>query len=153
MRSVYRQTRERTSQALAWTALLCLVLTTGGCMNAGPMASFMAEDDVTGSISTPGAGAAPLPLTNPDDWAPVRAALAQALDPQGGGAVATWENPGTGARGSILPVGAVYEADGQMCRAFVAEIDGKAPARRLQGRGCRGVDGQWTVSDLKPFGS
>jgi hypothetical protein len=46
-----------------------------------------------------------------------------------------------------------YVADGQTCRAFLADIEAKAPARRLQGRGCRIGDGPWVVSDLKPFAS
>jgi len=117
------------------------------------MSSLMADEDVTGTISKPAAGASPVPIISLDDWIPVRAALAIALDPQGSGAVAMWENPVTGARGSIMPVGAIYEVEGQMCRAFLAEIVSKAQARRLQGRGCRAGDGQWAVSDLKPFAS
>ena len=156
MGAVYSQARERTSRAMAWPCLLCLVLLTSGCANLTPMASLTAEDDVTGSII--GAAAPPstppqFPTLGKDDWIVADAALASALDPQGVGAAVAWENPLTGARGSMTPIGAVYEADGLICRAFLAEIGGKAPAQRLQGRGCRGADARWAVSDLKPFGS
>jgi surface antigen len=114
------------------------------------MSSLMAEDDTTGSII---ADRSPLPALSMEDWTQASAALSLALDPQGAGAAIAWENPASGARGSITPVGAVYEVEGRICRAFLAEIGGKIPARRLQGRGCQGADGQWAVSDLKPFGS
>ena len=127
---------------------------TSGCL--GPMASLTTEEDVTGSLPI---GVAPLSMTpafpalGEDDAVQASAALARALDPQGIVGTVVWENPGSGTRGSMTPIGAVYEADGQLCRAFLAEIGGKAPAQRLQGRGCRGANGQWSVSDLKPFGS
>ena len=153
MGAVYRQSRQRTSRAVARMALLCLVLTTGGCMNAGPMASLMADEDVTGSIqaSASGVSASPLPLLSPDDWTAASKALDAALDPQGSGVAVVWENPASGMRGSMTAVGATYAADGLTCRAFLTEIDVGPPPRRLQGRGCRTGDGPWAVSDLKPF--
>ena len=155
MRAVYSQSRERTSRALAGAALLCVVLMTGGCMNAGPMASLMTDEDVTGSIkaSAPGLSASPLPLLSPEDWTQASKALASALDPQGAGAAVVWENSASGARGTMTPVGLVYAADGQICRAFLADIEGRASGLRLQGRGCRTGDGPWVASDLKPFSS
>ena len=155
MRAVYSQSRERTSRALVRTAVLCLVLMTGGCMTGGPMASLMTDEDVTGSIRAPAPGlsASPLPLLSPEDWSQASKALASALEPQGAGAAVVWENSVSGARGTITPVGLVYGADGQTCRAFLAEMEGRALAQRLQGRGCRTGDGPWVVSDLKPFSS
>ena len=119
------------------------------------MVSQMSEDDVTGAISAAPSSpdAPPLPALSAQDWSIARLALANALDPQGAGAMVSWENPASGVRGAITPVGAIYVADGQTCRAFLADIGGKAPARRLQGRGCRDASGQWAVSDLKPFGA
>jgi hypothetical protein len=124
------------------------------------MVSQMTEDDVTGTISAASSSPAslsheapPIPAPSAQDWPIARLALASALDPQGAGAMVSWENPASGARGAITPVGAIYVADGQTCRAFLADIGGKAPARRVQGRGCRDANGQWVVSDLKPFGA
>ena len=155
MGAVYRQSRQRTSRAVARMALLCLVLTTGGCMNAGPMASLMTDEDVTGSIQVAASGlsASPLPLLSPDDWTAASKALDAALDPQGSGVAVVWENPASGKRGTMTAVGATYAADGLTCRAFLADIGVGAPDRRLQGRGCRTEGGQWAVSDLKPFSS
>ncbi len=157
MPAVYSQSRERTSQALAWATVLCLGLGLGGCSSTGPLVSLTAGDDVTGSIptTTPAAQAStPNQMAlSPDDLAYAQGALARALDPQGAAVAITWNNPTSGLRGEITPVGAVYVAEGQVCRAFLAEIGGKDPVRRLQGRGCRGSDGLWSVSDVKAFGA
>ena len=152
MRSVYRQSRERASHALAGAAVLCLSLTLGGCVT-GPLPGLASHDDVTGSIPAPAPEASPMPVLSGDDWTFASRALASALDPQGPGSAVVWESLASGMRGSMTPVGAVYEADGQTCRAFLAEIAGRAPMQRLQGRGCREGRGAWAVSDLRPFGS
>ena len=157
MSVVYSQVRKGASHALARAALLCLALAASGCAGVAPLASLTASDDVTGTI--PGAATttttvAPAPMAlSPDDWGYAQGALARALDPQGPAAAVAWSNPASGQRGEITPVGAVYVAEGQVCRAFLAEIAGKEPLRRLQGRGCRGSDGLWSISDVKPFGA
>ena len=156
MRTVYSQVRKGASHALARTAILCLALTVSGCSGVTPLVSLTTSDDVTGSI--PGAAnpttVAPAQMAlSPDDWAYAQGALARALDPQGAAAAVTWNNPASGLRGEITPVGAVYVAEGQVCRAFLAEIAGKEPVRRLQGRGCRGAEGLWSVGDVRPFGT
>ena len=154
MRAVYGQSRERTSRSLARTIILCLGLGLGGCTSTGPFASLTAGDDVTGSIPLAAPASTPNQMAlGPDDWAYAQGALARALDPQGAAVAITWNNPTSGLRGEITPVGAVYVAEGQVCRAFLAEIGGQEPVRRLQGRGCRGSEGLWAVSDVRPFGA
>ncbi len=158
MSAVYSQARKGASHALARAGLLCLALAASGCAGVTPFASLTASDDVTGSIpsATPTAAAPPSPAPmalSPDDWGYAQGALARALDPQGPAAAVAWSNPASGQRGEITPVGAVYVAEGQVCRAFLAEIAGHEPLRRLQGRGCRGSDGLWSISDVKPFGA
>jgi len=158
MSAVYSQVRKGASHALTRAALLCLALAASGCAGVTPFASLTASDDVTGSIpvsasTTPATPASAPMALSPDDWGYANGALARALDPQGPAAAVAWSNPASGQRGEITPVGAVYVAEGQVCRAFLAEIAGKEPARRLQGRGCRGSDGLWEVSDVRPFGT
>lgn len=113
--------------------------------------------EATGSIAKP----APAPATpaisplsrrlDAEDWRRARAALGVALDPQGNGATVAWDNPQTGRRGSFVPVAAPYPVDGQVCRAFVARIDGE-PHDQLQGSACRvGATDDWDVKDVKPF--
>lgn len=155
MRAVYIQLGERTSHALAVMATLCLSLTLGGCIMGGPLPRLVSDEDVTGSIPAPASAPvlSPLPQLSSEDWTFASKALATALDPQGSGAAVLWESPTSGARGSMTPVGFVYAAEGQTCRAFLADIAGAGPALRLQGRGCREGQGGWVVSDLKPFGA
>lgn len=120
-----------------------------GCSTSIPLPSLLSNDDVTGSIDKP---AAELSKTlDPEDWRRARAALGVALDPQGSGAIVNWDNPGSGVKGAFTPVGAAFPSGDRICRAFVAEVGGKAPARELQGVGCREKNSDWTIDDLKPW--
>ena len=155
MGKVYSHVRQGASRGLARAAVLCLALAISGCSGVTPFASLTQSDDVTGAIpSAAPAIAAPAQMAlSPDDWAYAQGALARALDPQGAAVAITWSNPTSGLRGEITPVGAVYVAEGQVCRAFLADIAGQEPVRRLQGRGCRGAEGLWAISDVRPFGT
>ena len=158
MSVVYSQVRNGASHALARVAVLCLALAASGCAGVTPFASLTSAEDVTGSIpiaasATPTSPSPAQMALSPDDWAYAQGALARALDPQGAAVAVTWNNPTSGLRGEITPVGASYVAEGQVCRAFLAEIAGKEPVRRLQGRGCRGAEGLWSVGDVRPFGT
>ncbi|MCB1537219.1 MAG: hypothetical protein KDJ44_21555 [Rhodoblastus sp.] len=87
-----------------------------------------------------------------EDWRRARAALATALDPQGNGATVAWDNPQTGRKGTFIPVAAPYPVDGEVCRAFIAKIDGGDAKEVVQGSACRtGGTDDWTVRDVKPF--
>ncbi len=114
-----------------------------------PLPPIISYDDVTGSIDKPAPSLAS--SLDPEDWRRAHAALGVALDPQGNGAPVAWDNPLSGVRGTFSPVGAAYPSDESVCRAFLAEIGGKAAARHLQGVGCRDKAGEWRVADLKPW--
>jgi surface antigen len=62
-----------------------------------------------------------------------------------------WENPQTGARGTITPIAAVYRDNGAECRDFLASyVHDKAEAW-MQGEACRTGAGRWEVRTLKPW--
>jgi surface antigen len=62
-----------------------------------------------------------------------------------------WENPHTGARGTITPIHAAYRDNGIECRDFlVSYVHDKAEAW-MQGEACRDRGGQWEVRSLKPW--
>lgn len=107
------------------------------------------QDDVTGSIDRPARSLAD--TLDPEDWRRAHAALGTALDPQGNGAPVNWDNPRSGAKGTFTPVGGAYPSDEGVCRAFLADIGGKAASRQLQGVGCRDKSGEWKVGDVKPW--
>ncbi len=120
-----------------------------GCSTVIPLPSLISRDDVTGSIPK-----SPSPLSSSldaEDWRRAKAALAVALDPQGNGAAVAWDNPLSGARGQFTPVGDARPSDDKICRAFLAEIGGGAPAQTLQAVACRDKTGEWSVGEVKPW--
>ena len=132
---------------VAFAALLALA--GAGCATAIPLPSFMGSaSDVTGSISP---GARLSPGLDVEDWRRAKGALSLALDPQGNGSPVAWDNPRSGARGSFTPVADAKAVDDKICRAFLAEVGGAAPARSLQGAACRDKAGDWTLGDVKPW--
>ena len=65
-----------------------------------------------------------------------------------------WENPETGARGSVTPLAQAYTAeDGRTCRDFLASyVNGRAESW-LQGAACKAGHGRWEIHTLKPWRS
>jgi surface antigen len=143
----------RAKRAVALAARLCLLaagLPLAGCATAIPLASFMGSSaDVTGSIPPPSAKLSP--YLDSEDWRRAKGAMGLALDPQGNGAPVSWDNAKSGARGSFTPVGEARPVDDKICRAFLADVGGAAPARALQGTACRDKSGDWTLGDVKPW--
>lgn len=124
------------------------VLASGGCATAIPLPSFMGlGNDVTGSIPPPSAALSP--FLDQEDWRRAKGAMGLALDPQGNGAPVSWDNPRSGARGSFTPVADAKAVDDKICRAFLADVGGAAPARSLQGTACRDKAGDWKLGDVK----
>jgi surface antigen len=144
--------RSRLWRALPLAAVLALA--GGGCsISTSQFDSLFGGDkpDTTGSIaSSPGVkGAGELP---PDgDLAYARAAASDVLNRGGKDASAPWENPRTGARGTVTPIAAAYTQDGQTCRDFLASyVSGRSQAW-MQGEACKQSKGIWEVRALKPW--
>ena len=107
-----------------------------GCATGIPLPSLMSssKDDVTGSIR----GVSPLSNSlDQEDWRRAKGAMGLALDPQGSGTIASWDNPQSKARGSFTPVGEAKAVDDKICRAFIAELGGSLKSEQLQGDACR----------------
>jgi|SRR4051794_28760586 len=63
-----------------------------------------------------------------------------------------WENPTTGARGSVTPLANAYTGDdGRTCRDFLASYVNGSSETWLQGAACRSAHGRWDVRTLKPW--
>jgi surface antigen len=63
-----------------------------------------------------------------------------------------WENPSTGARGSVTPLATPYTAaDGRMCHDFLASYVNGTSETWLQGAACRSEHGRWDIHTLKPW--
>ena len=82
------------------------------------------------------------------DLAVASAATTTLLDHRDGG---PWENPLTGARGTITPLAAAYRDNGVECRDFLASYVREKAEAWMQGEACRNGVGGWEVRSLKPW--
>jgi surface antigen len=130
-----------------------LVFAVAACSVSRP---FGGRDDTTGSIGaskpTTAAEAAALEAALPiaGDLAVARAAATIALE-RGSDATAPWENPETGARGTVTPIASAYSQGGAECRDFLASYVRDKSESWLQGEACRNGLGRWEVRGFKPW--
>jgi len=135
-------------------AVVLLALPAGGCSYR--LGSLFGQDnpktEVTGSIAsnaTAADQAAGAPAEN--DLAYARAAATQALAIDGKTTSVPWENPQTGARGTITPIASAYTQDGFICRDFLASYVRQGAESWLQGEGCRVHEGKWEIRVMRPW--
>ena len=106
----------------------------------------MTDKEVTGSIGEP---AAPMPTDA--DLAFARNAASDVLTKGDKDSSQPWENPETGARGSVTPLAQAYSSEGRTCRDFLASYVNGRSEKWLQGAGCRSDHGRWEIQALKPW--
>jgi len=135
-----------------------LALVAGGCSYRLEALNTRAHDAhaelTTGSISP---RPQPLPAAQstaampPErDLAAARAAVSEALT-GGGRHSVPWEDPRTGARGTVTPLSNAYSQDGNTCRDFLASYVRNGAEAWLQGEACRGEQGRWEVRQMRPW--
>lgn len=109
----------------------------------------MDSSDFTGSIRalTPPAENGPTEA----DLALARMAASDVLTKGDKDSSQPWENPATGARGSVTPLAAAYTADGRSCRDFLASYVKDRSESWMQGAACRSAQGHWEIRSLKPW--
>ena len=117
----------------------------GGCSLSRNDASYarMDGDEATGSI-----GAA---RPSETDLAFARNAASDVLTKGDKDASQPWENPSTGARGSVTPLAAAYTSDGRTCRDFLASYVYGRSESWWQGGACKSGHGQWEIHSMKPW--
>jgi surface antigen len=131
--------------------VVALGLTAGGCSYQLESIGAKGDDvEVTGSLRrvTPQPSAA-LPPEN--DLAVARQAVSEVLTRGGEHTSMPWENPRTGARGTITPIASAYDQDGVTCRDFLASYVRDGSEAWLQGEACRAQKGRWEVRSMKPW--
>jgi hypothetical protein len=137
--------RRRPSRLIKLSAIVALALSSGACSyKLDSMFRRDSEKSETGrtAMTAPGSAEA--------DLAYAKAAAADALARTGDVSV-PWENPGTGARGTVTPLASAYTQDGFTCRDFLASYVRKGSESWLQGDGCRIHQGRWEVRHMKPL--
>lgn len=136
----------------AGTALALAVLL-GGCSVSYQLDSLFGGDksDATGSITPPPGSRSAEALPPDADLAYARAAASEVLSRGAKDASVPWENPATGARGTVTPIASAYIQDGKTCRDFLASyVQGNSQAW-LQGEACKPDNGTWQVRSLRPW--
>jgi surface antigen len=137
-------------------ATLLLALPAGACSFSYQLGSLFGQDsaksDVTGSVASTAAPVAPVAeLPGDNDLAYARAAATEALAKDGKTTSVPWENPRTGARGTVTPIAAAYTQDGFVCRDFLASYVRQGTESWLQGEGCRIHQGKWEIRAMRPW--
>ncbi|MCK1651511.1 hypothetical protein IVA88_08665 [Bradyrhizobium sp. 149] len=133
--------------------IILIGLGTGGCSFSRNDKSAYAkadDSDLTGSIAMLAKEAAPTET----DLAFARNAASDVLSKGDKDSSQHWENPETGARGSVTPIAQSYAAeDGRRCRDFLASYVNGSTESWLQGAGCQSSRGRWEIHTLKPWRS
>jgi surface antigen len=104
--------------------------------------------EVTGSVEPAKAGPA---VPTETDLAFARNAASDVLTRGDKDASQPWENPETGARGSVTPLAQAYSSEGRTCRDFLASYVKGDSESWLQGAACQTGRGQWEIHTLKPW--
>jgi 17 kDa outer membrane surface antigen len=139
-----------------WTACanaIALALTLSGCSFSYQLDNLFAKKDTaeqTASLRPPGPKPVPEPPTE-GDLIVARAAASEVLTRGGKDSSVPWENPRTGARGTITPLANAYDQDGVICRDFLASYVTNGNESWLHGAACRAERGKWLVRNLRPW--
>ena len=131
--------------------LILIGVGSGGCSLSRGDGAFARMDDseVTGST---GPAQVPAPSPTETDLAFARTAASDVLTKGDKDSSQPWENPETGARGSVTPLAQAYAAvDGRTCRDFLASYVNGRYESWLQGAACKASHGRWEIHTLKPW--
>ena len=153
------------SRASLWRRLRPVLLAAalacpaGGCSFSYQLGNLFGKDETpeyTGSVAPRRLAIAPAAMTPADlppdaDLAYARAAAANLMAKEGETKSAAWENPQSGARGTVSPIASAYTQDGQTCRDFLASYVKPGKEAWLQGEACRASPGKWEVRKLRPW--
>ncbi len=138
--------------AAAAAALLC-ALGAGGCSLSPQLNSVFGRSDpiTTGSIKPPSRVKQASTSLPPNDLAYARAAASEVLRRNEKDASLPWENPHSGARGTVTPIASAYTEGGHTCRNFLASYVHGSNEAWLTGEACKQGSDAWQVRSLKPW--
>lgn len=131
---------------------MSLAFACGGCSLSYQLDSLTgkgaSESEQTGGLR-PSRSLTSLPPEQ--DLAVARAAVSEFLGRGSKDSSTPWENPRTGARGTITTIASAYNQDGTTCRDFLASYVRDGAESWMQGEACRIPQGKWEVRNLKPW--
>jgi len=155
--------------SLRSAAVLALAWSLGGCAVSGSLIAKQSKDeakvyanetayaneDPTGSVATPPAtpvSASTAGLPSETDLVFARLAIVDVLTRGSKEISSPWENPSSGARGTVTPIASAYAKNGATCRDFLASyLRRQGKETWMQGEACRAKHGAWEVRSLRPW--
>jgi surface antigen len=109
-----------------------------------------AKAEVTGSVVR-----VPLSTGLPpeSDLIYARTAITEVLNRNGKDLSAPWENPRSGARGTVTPIASSYAQEGGSCHDFLASHVSNGTEFWMRGEACRGAGkgAKWEVRAMRPW--
>lgn len=146
-------------------AVACLLgLGTGACSMSMQLGDFFSDkkdeqivaarsgaNDVIGSTPARSGKTTADEKMDSADWTFAAAALREALGKGEDGSSIPWQNPDTGASGTVTPVANAYVQEGLACRNFLASHVGNGRESWFEGTACRIHRGQWDVRTTRPL--
>jgi surface antigen len=157
--------------SLRLIAVAALTLAVGGCAVSGQFGSMFSGksdearaqtetralaldgDETTGAAGSPPASAKGVSgAASETDLVFARLAIVEVLSHGSKRDVSVpWENPNSGARGTVTPIASAYARDGNICHDFLASYVRQGAEAWYQGEACRPHKGKWEVKNLRPW--
>ena len=135
--------------------MLTLALSVGGCSFSYQLDNLFGKTDearLTGALKPAAPAIKPVADLPPEgDLIIARAAVSEVMSKGGKDASVSWENPQTGARGTVTPIAAARSEDGLTCHEFLASFERDGSSSWMQGEACRADKGKWEVRTMKPW--
>jgi len=134
---------------------LSLGLAAGGCSTSYQLGALFRKDEAkseqTGSLALqPVSATITAEAAAEGDLAIAKKAAAEVLAHGAKDASLPWENPRTGARGTVTPLASAYPQDGTVCHDFLASYVRGDRESWYQGEACR-YGSKWEVRDIRPL--
>jgi len=124
----------------------------GACsIDVDSVFSSASQKETTGSIKRAKDAMAAAELPPEPDLALTRAAANEVLSRGQQDASVPWENPATGAHGTVTVIASAYTVDNTQCRDFLASYVHGEKQSWLRGEACRHTRGSWEIRALKPW--
>lgn len=131
-------------------AVLAVSLVLGGCSYQLD-SMFSRPNDADASRAIRPAAPRPTAAGVPNLAAAAYAAVSEALNRAGRNVSVAWEDPATGARGTVTPLSSAYVQDGTTCRDFLASYVRGGTESWMQGEACQAAQDRWEVRQMRPW--
>jgi surface antigen len=136
-------------------AIFAIGVNAGGCSFSYQLDSVFAKAKSDGALEQtgslrPATPQAPAAMPPEGDLVIARAAATELLTKGGKDTSMPWENPATGARGTVTPIASAYSLDGTTCHDFLASYVRNGSESWLHGEACR-MRGKWQVRRMKAW--